>query len=210
MKRIMYLVIIIVLPLLAYFQYDHYLRHHPPVDCAYPINEGIDAAYHDPEVVLNYYEKAEATGTYARHLWKEYKIDVKHDNPSDGKAAQEMLTYRRYLATAHYLEGKLLQSAAWKTQGFTNEEIRYMEQHEVGPETMRVRKLLEGHEVLKMGAQNQAVMNIQKLLLAKGYSLRIDGLFDQETLQTVQIFQESRQLFPSGMMDEITLKELLK
>lgn len=210
MKRLMYLIIIIVLPVIAYFQYDHYVRHHPPVDCAYPLNEKIDTAYHDPKKVLSYYETAEAAATYARYLWKTHKIDVKKDNPSDGQVAEEMRRYRRYLATARYLEDLLLRSADWKAQGFSNEEIRYMEQNEVGPEDMQVQKLLKGRERLQVGDQNQAVMDIQKLLREKGYTLRIDGIFDQETRQRIQTFQESQELFPSGVMDDITLKALLK
>ena len=121
-----------------------------------------------------------------------------------------MRTYHRYLATARYLEGRLLRSAGLKAQGFSNDEIRYMEQQQVGSEEMQVRKFFGRYPQLQVGDQNQAVMNMQKRLQAKGYELKIDGVYNQETRQTVQKFQESAQLFPSGVMDDITLRELLK
>ncbi len=210
MKRLMYLVIIVALPLIAYFEYDHYVRHHPPVGCEYAINAAIDTQYYDPKTVQDYYESAEAVSTYARYLWKKHKIDVLSDNPADGEKAEALRTHRRYLATARYLEGRLLRAAELKALGFSNDEIRYMEQQQVKPEEMQVRKFFGRYTQLQIGDQNQTVMDMQKLLNAKGYTLRIDGIFNQETRQVVQKFQESAQLFPSGVMDDITLRELLK
>ena len=206
----MYLVVIVALPLIAYFEYDHYVRHHPPAGCEYAIDTTIDVHYHDPGTVLDYYETVEAICAHARFMWKKHKIDVTNADPADGEKAEAMRTYRRYLATARHLEDRLLRSAKQKAQGFSNDEIRYMEQQQVEPEEMRVRKFLGKYTQLQIGDQNQTVMDMQKRLNAKGYSLRIDGIFNQETRQVVQKFQESAQLFPSGVVDDITLKELLK
>lgn len=206
----MYLVVIIALPLIVFFQYDHYVRHHPPADSGYPISEAIDAEYHDPGIVLKYYETAEATSSYARFLWRKHKIDVRKTSPADGATADKTGRYHQYLATARHLEQQLIRSANWKEQGLSNDEIQYMESHQVDATTMTIRKMLREKTLLQFGDQSQAVMEVQKRLEGKGFPLRVDGIFDQETQQTVQAFQEANKLFPSGVADDITLRALFQ
>lgn len=210
MKKLMYLVVIIALPLIVFFQYDHYVRHHPPADSGYPISGAIDADYHDPGIVLKYYETVEATSTFARYLWRKHKIDVRKTSPADGATADKVGLYHQYLATARHLEQQLIRSANWKQQGLSNDDIQYMEVHQVDAETMTIRKMLGEKDRLQFGDQSQAVLEVQKRLEKKGFSLRIDGIFDQETLQTVQAFQEANKLFPSGVLDDLSLRTLLQ
>ncbi|GAB4408986.1 MAG: hypothetical protein OHK0039_12430 [Bacteroidia bacterium] len=72
MKRLFYLTVIIVLPILAFFQFDKYRRFHPPSEYSYAPHKGIDLQYHDPEVLLRYYQLATEADTYARHIWYEH------------------------------------------------------------------------------------------------------------------------------------------
>lgn len=210
MKRLFYLVTIISLPLIVFFEYDRYRRFHPPSEYGWPANAGIDPDYHDPEVVKRYFELGEGSASYARYIWKKEGIDVKRDNPSDPEAQTYAGTYRRYLASAWHLEQKLLQSAALKKQGFSNEQIRQMEQEGISPETLQMKELTENKVLSVMGDEGPLVFEIQTLLKKRGLNLPADGIFRDETDRAIRVFQQEQNLYPSGKMDERTFRRLLQ
>lgn len=66
--------------------------------------------------------------------------------------------------------------------------------------------------IVQYGDQNHAVLVAQAVLIAIGISCGVDGAdgdFGSNTLLAVRRFQKSRQLNPSGVMNEKTWKELL-
>ena len=63
---------------------------------------------------------------------------------------------------------------------------------------------------LKMGAKGAAVWELQKLLNANTDSIPQDGIFSLITTNRLKTFQENNGLFPSGEVDEKTLKALIK
>ena len=209
MKRLFYLVMIITLPLIAFFQFDRYRRFHPPTDYEYPLNSGIDATYHDPTLVLKYHTTAHQIGTYAKHCWRKWKLDVHSVNPTDPRYAEQLMTYQQYLATTQQLEGRLLQSASWKAEGYSNAEIQQLEEGKTLTTEQFVESLINNPILAKVGDRGPLVYEIQRALRKRSYDLPWDGIYRSETERDVRNFQEKQQLFPSGVVDKQTLLRLL-
>ena len=208
MKRLFYLIVIITLPILIFFQWSKYRRFHPPTEYTYPISEAIDDQYHDPEVVLRYYQAAEATGTYARYCWRKYRIDVKFPDLEDPEEAAKVQVYQQHLATAQALEKRLVQSATWKAQGLSQVDIQTLERTGMNPKELNIQRVLGGDKLVRFGEESPSVWHIQKLLIAKGYNIRLDGIFDQETLSALNAFQAGDSLPQTYGVDEEVLEAL--
>ena len=210
MKRLFYVIVIIALPLIILFQYLNYRRFHPPADYEYPLNTNIDTAYYDQQAVVEYYEVASRVGNYARFCWAEHDIDVRFPDLDDPDAEARVQQYERYKAKAQLLEGKLLQSARWKTEyGYSNEEIRALQTGAQSQAEIEADRLLDNPVVAAKGDDNSLVYEIQRRLIEKGYHLPLDGLFRDSTELGVRLFQEANQLFSSGAVDKQTLTLLL-
>ncbi len=210
MKRLAYLILIITLPLLVFFQWRKYRRFNPPTDYSYEINDAIDPQYHDPDVVLQYYQAAEATGTYARYCWRKHRVDVKVPDLEDPEEATMTKVYQQHLATAQALERRLLQSAKWKAQGLSTSEIQTLERSGMSSESLQTQKLLGADRLVRFGEESPSVWHIQKLLIAKGYNIRLDGIFDQETLTALNAFQAADSLAQTYGVDEEVLGYLME
>lgn len=208
MKRIFYLVIIIGLPILIFFQYDRYRRFHPPQDYAFPLNDSIDVHYHDPEMVLKYYETAEQCATYARYCWREARVDVLRHDPYDPEHGDLVRRYQQMTSLARFLEGKLLASARLKAQGFSPADIREWEQQGISPTLFRVLQQTGPYPFIQVGEEGSAVMAIQRLLKARGRPLQVDGIFDQETQSAIIQAQEGLGLEVNGVVDRSMLEAL--
>lgn len=209
MKRLFYLIVIIVLPILLFFQWKKYRRFNPPMEYSYPVNDSIDANYHDPGLVLTYYQAAEATGSYARYCWRKERIDVRYPNLDNPKEATAARTYQQHVATTQSLERKLLQSAKWKAQGMSNKEIQVMEGTGMNPTQLSYANILGDTGVVRLGAEGAGVWHIQRLLIQKGFEIRLDGIFDQETLAALNAFQLQDSLRQTYGVDQNVLQALM-
>ncbi|MDX2286135.1 MAG: peptidoglycan-binding domain-containing protein [Bacteroidia bacterium] len=209
MKRLFYLVVILSLPVLVFFQYDRYTRFHPPSDYAYPPAAGIDSAYFDPRTVQDYYAACGQSGTWARHCWKEWKIDVRAADPADEAARPCLERYQELLARARWLEQQLLASARLKALGYSNDDIRSMAAQGLSPAAYELRRITENPVLARSGDRSAAVFAIQQRLSTLGYSLPVDGIYRTETELAISRFQASRGLFPSGQADRLTLLRLI-
>ncbi|MEM9984994.1 MAG: peptidoglycan-binding domain-containing protein [Bacteroidota bacterium] len=209
MKSLFYLIMVITLPLIAYFQYQSFRRFHPPADYSWPVSAEVDSNYHDPRVLLDYYERIEELGTYARWAWSDHELDVLNPDRDDPEAKEILRAYEHRKATLRYLEGRLTQSAQLKKQGWTNASIMVLEKE--GPiQDMIVKRELARFEVLaQRGDENALVHHAQQLLIKHGYTLKVDGVFDVETEETIKTFQADRALFTSGKLDRQSLALLM-
>ncbi|MDX1906738.1 MAG: peptidoglycan-binding domain-containing protein [Bacteroidia bacterium] len=206
MKRLFYLVIIVFLPILAFFQYDAYVRQHPPGDYVYPIAAGIDTAYHDPEVIFQYYTAAYQARSIARHCWKHYKVDVMATSPLDPDEKPCFDLYHAALARAKTCEFRLLRSATLKQEGLSNEDIRQIELSGLTPAAYRLQLLAQNTILAQEGDVNTLVLEIQRLLNQQGFQIKTDGTFRDETREALKSFQLQRGLIPSGKLDSQTLR----
>lgn len=209
MKRLALLILIVTLPILTYFQYQKYRRFHPPVSYDYAPSDSIDVNYHDPVVLQQYYQNVYEIGDFARRQWRNQGTDVRYpdsDNPEEKKASQY---YQQLLSTTAQLEDKLIASQVLKEQGFDNQAIVWIEREGWSPQNYQIaqRQSLQG---LKRGDKGSEVWALQKLLVNKGYEIPVDGIFSEVTEKAVKDLQRTTGNYPSGAVDEVSLRAMMK
>lgn len=207
MKKVIVSLVIILLLAITFFQYKKYTRLNAPHTYEYSISDQVDGAYYDPAVVKDYYEIAYEVGSFAREQWVNYRIDVLYQDNSSPQSKQATLTYNKMRAAAKELELRLIESKQLKSQGYSNAEIKVM--HEKGLSTSDYKLFTAfGSTIYKYGDEDKGIYYMQQKLNEKGYPIRIDGIFNQETKHAVMDFQEKENLFPSGIAGKETLQLL--
>ncbi|MEO0897414.1 MAG: peptidoglycan-binding domain-containing protein [Bacteroidota bacterium] len=207
MKNLFYLVIIICLPLIAFFQFQNWRKFNPPSEYTEAISAEIDPNYHDQDLLLSYYENLQNAATYARYCWKEFRVDVKSEQPHSPKHETYIKTYNQYLTQAQLAKQKLTLSAQLKARGFSNENIKSIEENgELVPASIQNSML--NKTIAKEGDRNALIFDVQKKLVERGYEMPLDGFFKTETLDALIKFQTESGIFPSGEIDTETLKKL--
>jgi len=207
MKNLLYLVLIICLPTIAIFQFLNWRKFNPPSDYTQEVSQSIDPNYHDENLLLSYFENLQNASTYARHCWKEHRIDVKSDKPHSPNQGEYIQTYQQYISNAEMAKLRLEQSAKWKSEGFSNEDIIMMEKEGNGlPPNLQ--QLRYTKVFAQEGDKNELVFQVQKALLEQGYEMPIDGWFKTETSDALITYQQEKGLFPSGKIDKQTIDSL--
>jgi len=210
MKKIIVTFIVLSLGLIAYFQYVQYRKFSPPQAYDYPIkSKNIDILYHDQALVKQYFEEAYRIGAFAREVWYKDQIDVRFAGQSRPQSLAAAQHYQHTLSRLKAIEMRLEQSYLLKEQGFDNEAIRFIEEKGIAPEQYELFRMFEG-KILRFGEENAEVWHLQRLLNKKGYPVRIDGKFNEETRTAIKEFQEKIRHFPSGVADTFTLSFLLR
>lgn len=209
MKRL--LVIVILIGIITYItvQYLKDRRFNPPSAYDYELSENIDTDFYDPEVLKNYYKTALEVGSYARSLWRNDQIDVRFIDNENFESTRATQVYNEMIATAKMLQAKLELSAQLKSQGYSNDEVQMYFEQNLTPEDLKIRDnyYLFG---LKIGSKGASVWELQKLLNVNSDSIPQDGIFNLITTNRLKDFQKNNGLFPSGEVDEKTLKALIK
>ncbi|MCG8319546.1 MAG: hypothetical protein MI921_08605 [Cytophagales bacterium] len=108
MKRLAWLIIIVTLPIIAFFQYKKYTKFNPPSIYEYPVSDSIDIHYYDPLMVEKYYENVYRLESLARELWYDKGLDIKFPDPAIAGSAVELKFYGQLWATTRVLQEKLL------------------------------------------------------------------------------------------------------
>jgi len=114
-------------------------------------------------------------------------------------AIQHLLRARGYALTVDGSFGSITESRVWALQqsrGLVADGI-------VGPKTWGVLVI-----ACEQGSTGEAVVAIQKLLTARGYALTADGSFGATTKSKVVAFQQSRRLYPDGIVGRVTWSRL--
>ena len=209
MKRLAWLIIIVTLPVITFFQYKKYNKFNPPSIYQYPVNDSVDIHYYDPLIVEKYFENVYRIESLARELWYSKGLDVKFPDLDIEGSEAELKFYRQLWATTRVLEEKLLYATRLKAAGFNNQEIRRIVEEGIAPELVRYadKQQLLG---LKMGDQGQGVWEVQDFLLKKSYQIPFDGVFGLETQQSLIDFQKKHNLIPSGIVNNKTLQVLIE
>ena len=125
------------------------------------------------------------------------------------QSANATATHTRLRTRANTLETRLRESKKLKTAGFDNDAIKIIEERGLSEKNFMAFQLLNGKKIIK-GQEDTSVWEMQKLLIAKGFSLKLDGVYNDETMTAVKEFQQKNALYPSGMADETTINLLLK
>ena len=206
MKKLLFLILIITLPVIAYFEYVSWKRFHPATDYVYSISNEIDVNYYDHSLVQEYYENTMEIGRFARQKHFNEDIDVQFPDDQNIEAINASKYYNRLLARTKYLEGLLKESAKLKKGGLSNEEVKTVETLGFSIEGLRVYQDGKNFLGLKIGAKSKYVWDIQKKLTSKGYEVPIDGVFGIES--QLMAFQRANNLYPSGETDQDTFDQL--
>lgn len=195
----------------AYLTVQYYkdIRFNPPSTYDYSISEDIDRDFYDPTVLEYYYETALEVGTYARSLWFNEEIDVRLLDKTDHESFEAVQHYNQLLVTTKRLEDLLVYSKSLKDKGYGNLEIEQIIENDLTPKQLEMRE--SQHLIgLRIGNTGAEVWELQKRLNQKGDSIPVDGIFSSITRSRVRAIQQANDLYPSGKIDEKTLRILLK
>ena len=208
MKRLLLIIAVIILAIIAYFEYQAYTRFNPPNDYSYVINDSIDTNYFNPLLLQQYYENVYELSAFARAKWANEGIDVlfPEENNTSKAAAKH---YNNLLAMTAKLEDKLIFSASLKKQGYDNTDIQQIIEKGLSLKTF---DLMQKSNLigLRIGDESQSVWDMQKIFIQMGYDIPKDGKFGIETESALKDFQTKNDLYASGVLDNTTLRILLK
>ncbi len=207
MKKLLLIILIVTLPLIAFFQYKNYRRFHPPVNYEYVISNTIDANYHNQALLDEYYSKAVEIGSFARIQWRNHGIDVRFPDENQPEAMNASAYYNQLRARANYLGNLLSNSLKLKNDGLSNQEIQMIES---GLSKKQLTWVNEKNDLIQIafGDQSRFVWKVQSQLISKGYNHTLDGLFGIDTQNAITNFQQDNQLYPSGSLDDETFEIL--
>lgn len=209
MKRLLAILIVIAILVYAYFNYIEDRRFNPPSDYDYTVSEQIDTDFYDKAVLSEYYRLALEIGNFARSSWTHDGVDVKSPDFLNDKANLKSRHYNQMIVTADLIRDKLIDSKKLKDEGFDNEDIKLLMERNLTKQDLKLREnaYLLG---LVRGSSGAAVWELQKMLNTQGDSIPEDGIFNLITTNRLKEFQTQSDLYPSGEVDEKTLKALLK
>lgn len=208
MKRLLLILVIVICAVVIYSQYQNYKRFNPPSEYTFTISSEIDVNYYDPLILQQYYDNAYELASYGRDKWANESIDVKYPR-EDEKSQKAAAYYNQKLSLTHRFQDLLIHSATLKKRGFDNKQIKEIMESGLSPETyiMLSNTQFVG---LKRGDQSHEVWEIQKMFINLGYEIPKDGKFGIETETAVKDYQIKNDLYGSGVINEITLRKLLK
>lgn len=200
MKKLLFGIIIIGLPLIVFFQYKNYKRFSPPTNYEYSISRGIDANYYDQDLISEYYSKAIEIGSFARLKWRNESIDVRFPDQDSEVELNASKYYNQLMSRVQRIEQKLILSANLKSKGLNNADIIAVES---GVPEAEVKFVSDRQSILrlKLGDRGRLVWELQKRLNTHGYEHQLDGVFGGATQNALVAFQNANKLYPSGAMD---------
>jgi len=198
MKRLFYIIVIIGIPVIIFFQYQQWRKFSPPNEYDYQLSENIDNQYFDQEVVKTYYQNVQEIGSYARSMWFTHGIDVRNYD----------VYYDFLMAQTKQLEKTLEDSKNYKEKGYDNLQIRSIVEKGISLADYAKEEYMKSIVGAGFGDISQEVFDVQKQLTKLGYETPIDGNFRNSTLEILQKFQQDNDLAPTGIVDERTSKKL--
>jgi len=203
MKQIIIFLLVIIVAIMSFNMYKKHKRF-SLTEYEYKIPKNIDVNKAEKGLVLDYYEAIEAANGYVIMQWSSNGIDVRTPENDDAKTNAAVTKYRKKLANIAFYETQITQSVTERQKVIPTEAEKKKE---------LVKSMFYSNPVsnqLRLGERNALVYEIQKLLISKGDSIRLDGLFQIETFNSLKNFETKNALFPDGKLDAITLEYLLK
>lgn len=207
MKKLLFIVIIVTLPLIAYFQFQNYRKFHPPVAYEYEISDHVDVNYYNQELVDEYFTKAVEIGAFARVQWRNEGLDVRFPDTNSQSDVNAAKYWNELVARVKLLEKKLTDSKNLKAQGHSNQEVRMVEAG-FNVENLDLIKDQEQLQAIRIGDRSRFVWSVQKRLIDKGYDHQLDGLFGDDTRNAIISFQRDQGIYPEGLINEETFELL--
>ena len=219
MKKILIFITILIVLLFSYSQYKDYQRF-TPLNADIKPDNTIDINYHNPAVLYNYYDALEKANSYMHLQWSANNIDVRNPENEDRETVLAVNNYAEKLAKVNYFEAILKQSKKLKNEGLTNKAIKDLENKGISIKEHNKREKTEKHKqllvsmlpqkALYFGEKSAFIFEMQKLLLAKGYNIPVDGVYKKKTSNALQAFETKNNLYPDGKIDKMSLNLLLQ
>lgn len=208
MKKILLFIIALSLVYLVVNRCQTYYRFNPGNNYNYPTSSKVDANYHDAKMVEEYYRLAYEIGSFARIVWNNEGIDVKYPNKADSVSINASKHYKNMQRTVKKIEQKLIQSAELKRNGYSNEDIKFIEKFGISKENIDIHQAIAKRN-LQVGDTGRYVWQTQNMLIQQGYDIPLDGKYIDITKDAVKKFQQKYKLYPSGIIDKKTLRVLI-
>lgn len=219
MKQIIIFLLLIIAFFIGFGKYQQYKRYNSP-NIDYKTTAKIDVNYYNKTTLLNYYKAVEDVNSFVKLQWTANDIDVRTPKDDDEQTKNAVKKYADKLATIKYYEAILENAKKLKEKGLTNNQIKHLENTGETLESIKNNKVSLHHkELLKKifaeekkfftNQKSALIFEIQKLLVQKGYNIRIDGLYRTETSNAIKSFEEKNNLFADGKLDVLTLDKLL-
>jgi len=161
MKRLIYLLILILLVVIAYFEWVAYKHANIPGTFTYQSVDNLDLGYHDAELVADYYQEVADVERYGRYCWKEYQLDVRADRPIESPEKELVAAYQQKLAWIKQMEAKLQHSFSLKQQGLSKEMVEMMLNEGLSQTEAQVKLFLGEHKVLQQEEQGEGIYRVQ-------------------------------------------------
>lgn len=203
MKAIIIFLLLIILGIISYNFYSNWKRFHPP-NYQYTTDVVIDGNHPNKALLLDYHQAIARLNGYVITQWTANNIDVRNPESDDAEVLAAVTTYREKIGVVKFYEAQLL--APQKEEVVKTETA-----------AQRKKKLIKSlftenpaKNTFRLGERSPLVFEIQKLLYAKGDTIKIDGVFNTETRNALQSFEKKNGLFPDGKLDLITLEYLLQ
>lgn len=216
MKQLIIFLLILIAVIIGYGKYNQYKRYNSP-EVNYQTDKKIDAAYHNKELLLNYYEAIEDLNSYIMLQWTANKIDVRTPEDDDIETKNAVENYAKKLAKINFYETILSESLKLKEKGLSNQEIKFIEENGIDLETFqrkskydKIKKLFNSNVKLYNGSKNAIIYEVQKELNKRGHKIRIDGVYRIETLNAIKDFEAENNLLADGYLDDLTIEILFQ
>ena len=219
MKQILIVILLVIVLIFGYNCYSDYQRFHAP-GTDYVSVEKIDLNYHDKATLLNYYQAIEDVNGFVRLAWATNGVDVRNPENDDEDTKALVNEYTKKLGIVKFYEDRLILSAQIKSRGLSNKDVIAFENsgfsgkaYDAYLKRQFVMQTFQSNPEkysLKVGDYSSFVFELQKMLVSKGYTIPVDGLFRDITLQAIQSFEKKNKLFPDGKVDVVMLNYLLQ
>lgn len=219
MKKLLILLIAIILCIFAFNKFQDYKRFNGP-NVNYEISDKVDLNYHDKNILRNYYNAISQLNGFVNMQWSANRIDVVDPEKDDKQTQFAVEQFAEKRSEIKFYEDVLIQSKLLKGKGYTNADVKCFEKENLSYDEFVVfeNKIKYRNIILKSyndykvkkGSINMLVFELQKMLNNKGFKIKIDGVFDNETADALKRFEEQRNLYPDGELDLLVLDSLLE
>jgi murein L,D-transpeptidase YcbB/YkuD len=204
MKQVIIVLLVIILGIMGYNVYQKNQRFNP-TNYEYKPSETIDANHPNKALLLDYYQAVEALNGAVITQWSANSIDVRNPKDDDKQTLAAVSDYNQKLGFVKYFESQLLIESS--------EEPAKTEYSEEENKKMLVLEMFHANPAansLRLGEKGALVYEIQRILIQKGDSIKLDGVFSTETFNALKAFEAKHGLLPDGKLDAITLQYLMK
>lgn len=209
MKQIGKVVGLLIVLYLGYFGYKKYMQSQMPESALVSISNQIDLEYHDEGLLLDYYDLTYSLNALSKKRWHTDLEDLTTSTSTQPDLVDIQSKYRRKKVLRDRIEAKLILSKTLKTEKqYDNFDI-------IQTETRQDYKKPNVHSITnaviyERGNVNDGVLLVQNMLSSLGYTLRLDGVYRQETENIVKQYQKDKHLIESGYVDFSTYETLIK